>query len=208
MSSAPGQPIEIVLGACGNYGDRPNQLVDMLNKLVKDQSIEGVEFKLNILGIIDLVLAIPTATPDATFQLQPMKPRVQMLLGLYDIAPTKLVCQTYDATHKVIQFPNAPMLCFGNVLYLISNNNNVVGVNDSTNGEYRLSIAYKYGELIIPTCPMVSKKPGYWITCRAEDLAKVEFQLVDWQFRKVKILNPVHVSIELEFINSPLDLSS
>jgi hypothetical protein len=100
------------------------------------------------------------------------------------------------------------MLCFGNVLYLISNNNNVVGVNDSTSGEYKLSIAYKYGELIIPTCPMVSKKPGYWITCRGEDLSKVEFQLVDWQFNPVKILNPIHISIELEFINTPLDLSS
>jgi hypothetical protein len=100
------------------------------------------------------------------------------------------------------------MLCFGNVFYLILNNNNVVVVNDSTNGEYRLSIAYKYGELIISTIPMVSKKPGYWVTCRSEDLSKVEFQLVDWQFRKVKILNPVHISIELEFINSPLDLSS
>jgi hypothetical protein len=109
ISSAPRQPIAIVLGACGNYGDRQKQLVDMLNKLVKDQSIKGVEFKLNIIGIIYLVLAIPTGTPDATFQLQPMKPRVQMLLGLYDIHPTTLVCQTYDATHKVIQFPNAPM---------------------------------------------------------------------------------------------------
>jgi hypothetical protein len=115
ISSAPGQPIEIMLGECGNYRDRPKQLVDMLNKLMKDQSIEGVEFKLNILGTIDLVLAISAASPDATFQLQPMNHRVQMIIWLYDMNPTTLVFRTYDATHKVIQFPNAPMLCFGNV---------------------------------------------------------------------------------------------
>jgi hypothetical protein len=81
----------------------------------------------------------------------------------------------------------------------------VIGVNDSVNGEYKLSIAYKYGELIIPTCPMVSKKPGFWITCRGEDLSRVEFQLVDWKFSPVKILNPIHISIELEFMNNPLE---
>jgi hypothetical protein len=79
------------------------------------------------------------------------------------------------------------MLCFGNVLYLISSNSSVIGVNDSAKGEYKLSIAYKYGELIIPTCSMVSKKPGFFITCRDEDLSRVEFQFVDWKFNAVKI---------------------
>jgi hypothetical protein len=61
-----------------------------------------------------------------------------MLLGLYNMDPEDLICQTYDATHKAITFPNAPMLCVGNVLYLISNNNNVVGINNSTSREYKL----------------------------------------------------------------------
>jgi hypothetical protein len=134
-----------------------------------------------------------------------MSEKVKMLPGLYDVDSTAPVSQTYDATHKALTFTNAPMLCFGNVLYLISSNSSVIGVNDSANGEYKLSIAYKYGELIIPTCPMVSKKRGFWITCRGEDLSRVEFQLVDWKFNPVKILNPIHISIELEFINNPLE---
>jgi hypothetical protein len=55
LSSAPGQIISIKLGASGNYGDRPKRLIDILNKLVKDQSIDGVEFKLNSLGTIDFI---------------------------------------------------------------------------------------------------------------------------------------------------------
>jgi hypothetical protein len=134
-----------------------------------------------------------------------MDHRVQRLLGLYDVDPTTLSSKQSDATHHIMDFPCAPMLCFGNVLYLVSSNSSIIGVNDSTSGEYKLSIAYKYAELIIPACPMVSKRPGYWITCRSEDLSRVEFQLVDWEFFPVKILNPIHISIELEFINNPLD---
>jgi hypothetical protein len=80
-----------VLIACENFGVCPKQLVDMLKKLEKDQSIVGVEFKLNILGTIDIVVEIPTSTPEATFQLQPMSHCVHMLLGLNDLDPTTLI---------------------------------------------------------------------------------------------------------------------
>jgi hypothetical protein len=91
------------------------------------------------------------------------------------------------------------------VLYLVSSNSSIIGVNDSSSGEYKLSIAYKDAELMFPTAPMVSKRPWYLITCRAEDLSRVEFQLVDLEFVPAEILNLIHISIELEFINNPLD---
>jgi hypothetical protein len=196
----------IELGPNGNYGDRPTQLVDAVNKLIKAKKIQNVVFQLNVLGTLRFVITTLQGTLIDQYRLLPMSNRVRMLLGLYDKDPTTLISQSISQTEYAIDFPSAPMLWLGNVLYLISSNSRIVGVNDSKNGEYKLSIAYKYGEIMVPGCPMVSKKPGYWITCRSEDLSNVEFQLVDWQFNPIKILNPVHVSIELEFFNNPLEI--
>jgi hypothetical protein len=67
LSSDPGQPVSLNLGACGNYWERPKQLVDILNKLAKDQSKEGIELKLHSLETIDFILSIPPAYSDLKF---------------------------------------------------------------------------------------------------------------------------------------------
>jgi hypothetical protein len=161
-------PLEI--GACGNYGDRPSQLVDILNKLIKDQyqTLDNMFFVLNRNGVLRFTV-VTALSEGFSFRLLPMSTRLMMLLGLYNTDPTSLDSKMLDSTHYYIDFPSAPMQCFGNILYLISSNSSIIGVNDESNGEYKLSIAYKYGELMIAACPMVSKKAGYWISCRGDD---------------------------------------
>jgi hypothetical protein len=143
---------------------------------------------------------------------------VERLLGCYD--SNWLEKQAYIITHvNFVTFDSIPLECLGNILYLVSKNVNLVGVNikppDIVEAdlkpyqqrqvqETKMSLAYKYGEVLVAGCPCISKKPGYWINCRLEDLSDVEFQLVDWKFNPVKILNPIHISIEMEFSNNPL----
>jgi hypothetical protein len=203
----PSETIErrLELGVCGSYGDRITQLVKILNERLVAQQIINTEFRINPGGTLRLVILRPV---DQTYQikLKPMSSRVGILLGYYDADLETLDSSLIDPTHVGFDFPAAPMMCFGNVLYLVSNtSSSVIGVNHSKNGEYKLAVAYKYSDILVSTCPMVSKIPGYWNSCRAEDLSRVEFQLTDWKFNPIKILNPIHISIELEFINSPLD---
>jgi hypothetical protein len=97
-----------------------------------------------------------------------------------------------------IEFPSAPLSCLGNIMYLISKHVNVLGANDN-DSDLKLSIAYKYGDILHPGVPVISRREGYWIYCLPEDLADVEFQLVDFQFHPIIIKNPIHLSIQVEF---------
>jgi hypothetical protein len=111
-------------------------------------------------------------------------------------------------------FKSTPLNGFGDILFILSNKANVIGVNKyvppqivgiPSDSEFKLSVAYKYADFIHPGCPCTSRKPGYWVHCRAEDLANVEFTLVDFMFERVLITNPILLSLEVEFINNPLE---
>jgi hypothetical protein len=140
-----------------------------------------------------------------------ISPRLQMIFGCYHMSPSSIKTSppaTEGAPEKLL-FQSIPILNIGHVLYLMSNVQNVIGVSqfqyENHDGfDTKLSIAFKYADFIYPGIPVVSRHPGYWISCRTEDLANVEFTLTDFMFHPVKIANPIHLSIEVEYINNPL----
>jgi hypothetical protein len=132
------------------------------------------------------------------FKILEVSHRAALLLGLYHCKFRKLKSVSDENGIYEMILPSAPLTCLGNILYLTSKHANAIGANDF-NSDLKLSIAYKYGDILYPSIPCVSRREGYWIYCLSEDLADVEFQLVDFQFHPIIIKNPIHLSIQVEF---------
>jgi hypothetical protein len=184
-------PLNIFFPDCSNW----ENLEFLLNKLLENSPQDfNLKFTKNQTWTFSL-------SCNFEFKITEVSHRVSLLLGLYHCEitsqkPLEAVCQQNE-TYR-IEFPSVPLVCFGNIMYLMSKHVNAVGANDSET-DLKLSIAYKYGDFLYPAIPCVSRREGYWIYCLPEDLGDVEFQLADFQFHPIIIKNPIHLSIQVEF---------
>jgi hypothetical protein len=81
-----------------------------------------------------------------------MSHRVALLIGAFNDTLPIISSFFNNDYNKVIG--SIPMLNYGNILYLMSRNESISGVNKNGRELY-LSIAYKYNEIIYPGCPLI-----------------------------------------------------
>ena len=117
--------------------------------------------------------------------------RVKLLLGLYhtDLPLT--------GDNNIITCPSAPYLCFGNILNLMARHGLVVGTNTNKNKEEYHCIIYKSAELLYQNLPVICRHIGVGISSNCDQFRNLEFRLVDFMLHEVKLLAPLHVTIEV-----------
>ena len=79
----------------------------------------------------------------------------------------------------------------------------ICSVNNKDGNEESLSIAYKTNEILYPGFPVMCKIPSQWSIINSSQLNQLEFTLVDFQFKPVKLHSPLYITIEL---NNPNNL--
>jgi hypothetical protein len=99
--------------------------------------------------------------------------------------------------HYMIIAGSLPMYNYGNILYLMSRNATITGVNKNGRELY-LSIVYKYNDIIYPGCPLISNEHGQWVSIQSSDLSQLELVLTDFQFKPVRLLVPMFITLEIE----------
>ena len=114
--------------------------------------------------------------------------RVKMLLGLYH---TELPIEGPTVVCK-----SAPYLCYGNVLYLIARHGVSVGYNGCKNNEEYHCIVYKSFEFLYKGLPIICRHDGVTIRTTIDSFRTFEFTLVDMMLQPVKLLAPLHITIE------------
>jgi hypothetical protein len=121
----------------------------------------------------------------------------------------KLITGFYDYNFKNGEFsttiwsPSAPLACFGNMMYLISKQGNVIHSANAQNP----SILFRMHDLFKSPLPLIIKaKKGERDEVIADSSAmrEIELQLVDRWLEPVKILNPMVVTIAMKPIKEDI----
>jgi len=125
------------------------------------------------------------------FSLTDASHRAKMLLGLYD---TDLPLVSNKGS---IVCPSAPYLCYGNLLFLKAHHGSIVATNATKNREEYHCIVYKSSEFVYQGLPIICRHAGVPVTTTSDDFRTLEFTLVDVQLHEVKLLAPLHLTIEV-----------
>ena len=178
------QTINITFQDKGKY-----ELVYDLNQVLTNNQIEGYTFSMNDRG--QLVL-----TGSQEFSIINASHNVKLLLGLYH-------CTLPIASNtKILTMPSIPYRSYGNVLYLTARTDMICSVNNKDGDEESLSIAYKTNEILYPGFPVMCKIPNQWSIINSSQLNQLEFTLVDFQFKPVKLHSPLYITLELNYSNN------
>lgn len=124
--------------------------------------------------------------------------RAKVLLGLYNSElPYSAELYSDELKQYYCEMESIPYLCLGNVLYLTSNNASVSGVNKNNKITFE-SICYKVIDFIHPGVPLISKLQGQNVNISPEDLSKMKFTLVDFQFHPVILKAPLFITLFID----------
>lgn len=148
------------------------------------QLLTGYTVSINDRGLLVI-------TGSKEFSITEASHNVQLLLGIYH---SQL---PIHSSAKTIVSDSVPYTSYGNVLYLMARTDMVCSVNNQSGEEESLSIAYKTNEILYPSFPVMCKIPGQWSTISSAQLQQLEFRLVDFQFKPVKIHSPVYLTLEI-----------
>ena len=136
---------------------------------------------------------------DRDFRIIDASHRVRLLFGLYNSSFPLI------STDNVIEVQSAPICGLDNILYLTSKYDNVCITNADKGKEEILSIAYKVNELIVQGFPINSKLPGLWNFVNSSQMNHLEFELVDFQFNPVVLHSPLHITLEIQQLQTSLN---
>jgi len=147
---------------------------------------------------IDTLGRIVIGSSEGAVRISDASHRVKMLLGLYHtelpLEGSSVVC------------PSAPYLCYGNVLYLLAHHGAPVGFNGTKNKEEYHCIVYKSFEFLYKGLPIICRHDGVTIRTTADAFRTLEFTLVDMMLQPVKLLAPLHITIEASSDDTHLDM--
>jgi hypothetical protein len=117
--------------------------------------------------------------------------RAGLILGLYNHEFETTLLDLMDNPLS------APILNFGNVLYLKTSLPNIARLNVQ-NDEMLTNIAYKVNEFIYPNLPIISNKKGEWMNIKCENLNDLTFTLCDFMLKPIICLSPIFITLEVE----------
>ena len=125
------------------------------------------------------------------FQIVRASHRVKMLLGLYD---TEL---PLTSSNSVIKASSAPLVSFGNVLYLQSLQGSNIGTRVDKN-YYSAPIIYRLNTFMKSGLPIISNKKQDKVTVNIDAAKCIKIRLVDFKFEPVILRNPLFVAIKIK----------
>ena len=119
--------------------------------------------------------------------------RIKLLIGAYHM---KLPVHSTDTE---LEIASTPMLSYGNVLYLKSQQGNAMGVIIE-NGKYHAPCIYRINSFLKPGLPLICDKKGDKVVTNAESAKVITMQLVDFMYEPVIIKSPMFVTIKINVI--------
>ena len=128
------------------------------------------------------------------FQIIDASHRVKLLLGLYH---SKFPINS-NASKSVIA-DSTPMLTYGNVLYLKSNQGNALGMIIEGN-RYHSPCIYRINNFLKPGLPIISNQKGDKVIVNAEAAKTITMQLVDFMYEPIVLKSPMFVTLKIKLI--------
>ena len=128
------------------------------------------------------------------FQIIDASHRVKLLLGLYH---SKFPINS-NASKSIIA-DSTPMLTYGNVLYLKSNQGNALGMIIEGN-RYHSPCIYRINNFLKPGLPIISNQKGDKVIVNAEAAKTITMQLVDFMYEPIVLKSPMFVTLKIKLI--------
>ena len=129
-----------------------------------------------------------------TFQITNASHRVKLLLGLYH----STFPINSDSNNYIIA-DSAPMLTYGNVLYLKSNQGNALGVIIDGD-KYHAPCIYRINNFLKPGLPIISNQKGDKVIVNAEAAKTITMQLVDFMYEPIELKSPLFITLKIKYI--------
>jgi len=104
-------------------------------------------------------------------------------------------CIVYKSSEFVYQ--GLPIMCYGNLFFLKAHHGSIVATNATKNREEYHCIVYKSSEFVYQGLPIICRHAGVPVTTTSDDFRTLEFTLVDCKLHEVKLLAPLHLTIEV-----------
>ena len=128
------------------------------------------------------------------FEITDASHRVKLLLGLYH---SKFPINS-NASKSIIA-DSTPMLTYGNVLYLKSNQGNALGMIIEGN-RYHSPCIYRINNFLKPGLPIISNQKGDKVIVNAEAAKTITMQLVDFMYEPIVLKSPMFVTLKIKLI--------
>ena len=129
------------------------------------------------------------------FQIIDASHRVKLLLGLYH---SKFPINSNSENNTIIA-DSTPMLTYGNVLYLKSNQGNALGMIIEGN-RYHSPCIYRINNFLKPGLPIISNQKGDKVIVNAEAAKTITMQLVDFMYEPIVLKSPMFVTLKIKLI--------
>ena len=169
------------------FTDKSLYDVDELPSMLTEMfSGSGVTVRLNDSGCLEL-------EGYGEIQITECSHRVQLLLGIYNMK------FPIEAKNNTIVCASTPMVSYGNLLYLKSNQGNSVGMMlDDRN--YHTPCIYRINQFLKSGVPLISDKKGDKIVVNAEAAKTITMQLVDFMYEPIVLKSPMFVTVKIKMI--------
>ena len=163
--------------------DLPNTLADLFEAL-------GLTIAFNSSGTL-------TFSSEEEFTIFQTSHRVKLLLGLFDCKfPISSTLDSSIAKYTVVA-PAAPMVSFGNVLYLQSLQGSAVGSRVDKK-YYTAPVIYRINTFIRPGLPLIANKKQDKIIVNTDAAKQIKITLTDFKFEKIVLKSPLFVCIKIK----------
>ena len=129
------------------------------------------------------------------FQIIDASHRVKLLLGLYH---SKFPINSNSENNTIIA-DSTPMLTYGNVLYLKSNQGNALGMIIEGD-RYHTPCIYRINNFLKPGLPIISNQKGDRVIVNAEAAKTITMQLVDFMYEPIVLKSPMFVTLKIKLI--------
>ena len=128
------------------------------------------------------------------FQITDASHRVKLLLGMYH---SEFPLNS-DSNNCIIS-ESTPMLTYGNVLYLKSNQGNALGMIIEGN-RYHSPCIYRINNFLKPGLPIISNQKGDKVIVNAEAAKTITMQLVDFMYEPIVLKSPMFITLKIKII--------
>ena len=128
------------------------------------------------------------------FQITDASHRVKLLLGMYH--------SNFPISSNSDNFviaDSTPMLTYGNILYLKSNQGNALGMIIE-GGRYHTPCIYRINNFLKPGLPIISNQKGDKVIVNAEAAKTITMQLVDFMYEPIILKSPMFITLKIKLI--------
>ena len=172
-----------------NFPNQSNYDIDELaDTLTSILSAGSVNVVMNNSGTL-------TFSSISEFKITNASHRAKLLLGLFDCSFP--ISSTLSDELYVLTAPAAPMVSFGNVLYLQSLQGSAVGSRVDRN-YYTAPIIYRLNTFVKAGLPIISNKKQDKIITNTDATNQIKITLVDFKFEKVILKSPLFICIKIK----------